>query len=91
MLIADTGQDDGRFFHVPVDELDDGKQSEIKELRLFEEEQEVSFLEMIGKQRSHVRFGVDEEGEIYVTSKQDGKVRKLVPSPESTKYQNSLE
>jgi hypothetical protein len=26
-----------------------------------------------------VRFGVDEEGEIYVTSKQDGKVRKLVP------------
>ena len=31
-----------------------------------------------------MRFGVDEEGEIYVTSKQDSKVRKLVSSPESS-------
>ena len=71
---------DGRFFHVPVEELVDGKQATIKELRLFEGKQEVSFLEIIGKKRSDVRFGVDEEGEIYVTSKQDGKVRKLIPS-----------
>ncbi len=71
---------DGRFFHVPVEELVDGKQAKIKELRLFEGKQEVSFLEIIRKKRSDVRFGVDEEGEIYVTSKQDGKVRKLIPS-----------
>lgn len=74
---------DARFFHVPVDKLVDGKQAKIKELRLFDGEKEASFLEIIGKQRSDVRFGVDEVGEIYVTSKQDGKVRKLVPSPES--------
>ena len=74
---------DGRFFHVAVDELVDGKQAKIEELRLFEGEQEASFLEIIGKDRSDVRFGVDEEGEIYVTSKQDGTVRKLVPSPKN--------
>ncbi len=52
---------DGRFFHVPVDELVDGQQTTIKELRLFKGKQEVSFLEIIGKKRSDVRFGVDKE------------------------------
>ncbi|MDJ0597214.1 MAG: PQQ-dependent sugar dehydrogenase [Pleurocapsa sp. MO_226.B13] len=77
-IFADFGSD-ARFFHVPIDELVNGKQAEIKELRLFNEEKEVSFLEIVGKARSDVRFGVDEAEEIYVTSKQDGKVRKLVP------------
>ncbi len=78
-IFADFGSD-ARFFHVPVDELVDGKQAKIEELKLFNGKSETSFLEIIGKERSDVRFGVDEEGEIYVTSKQDGKVRKLVPS-----------
>lgn len=83
-IFADFGSD-ARFFHVPVDELVDGKQATIKELRLFDGKREVSsFLEIIGKERSDVRFGVDEAGEIYVTSKQDGKVRKLVPSPKKS-------
>ncbi len=81
-IFADFGSD-ARFFHVPVDELVDGKQATIKELRLFEGEREVSILDLIGKERSDVRFGVDEAGEIYVTSKQDGKVRKLVPSAQN--------
>ncbi len=82
-IFADFAND-ARFFHVPVDELVDGKQAKVKELRLFDGEREASFLEIIGKDRSDVRFGVDEEGEIYLTSKEDGKVRKLVPSPESS-------
>ena len=81
-VFADFGSD-GRFFHVPVDELVDGKQATIKELRLFEGKKERSFLKMVGKSRTDVRFGIDEAGELYVTSKQDGKVRKIVPSPES--------
>jgi len=80
-IFADFGSD-ARFFHVPVDELVNGKQAKIKELRLFDGEREVSsFLDILGKERSDVRFGVDETGEIYVTSKKDGKVRKLLPSP----------
>jgi glucose/arabinose dehydrogenase len=89
-IFADFGSD-GRFFHVPIDELADGKQATIKELRLFEGKNERSFLEMVGKQRTDVRFGIDEAGELYVTSKQDGKVRKIVPSPESPNYQSKVQ
>ncbi|WP_414581919.1 PQQ-dependent sugar dehydrogenase [Scytonema sp. PCC 10023] len=79
---------DGRFFYVPVNDLVNGKQAKIKELRLFDGDRETSFLKMVGRNRSDIRFGIDEEGEIYVTSKSDGKVRKLVPSPESPNYKN---
>jgi glucose/arabinose dehydrogenase len=82
-IFADFGHD-GRFFHVPVDELINGKQAKIKELRLFDGDREASFLDIIGEDRSHVRIGLDEAGEIYVTSKRDGKVRKFIPSPESS-------
>jgi len=88
-IFADFGSD-GRFFHVPVDELVEGKQATIKELRLFEGKKERSFLEMVGKKRTDVRFGIDEAGKLYVTSKQDGKVRKIVPSPESINSQSKI-
>ena len=68
-----------RFFHVPVDQLVNGRQARIKELKLFDGNVGASFLEIIGSKRSDVRFGIDEQGESYVTSKSDGKVRKLVP------------
>lgn len=85
-VFADFGSD-GRFFHVPVNELVDGKQAKIKELRLFDGNKERSFKEIVGKKRTDVRFGIDEVGELYVTSKQDGKVRKIIPSPKSPNYQ----
>ena len=47
-IFADFGSD-ARFFHVPVDELVDGKQATIKELRLFDGDREISsILEIIG-------------------------------------------
>jgi glucose/arabinose dehydrogenase len=82
-IFADFGHD-GRFFHVPVNKLVNGKQTKVKELRLFDGDREASFLEILDEDRSHVRFGMDEAGEIYVTSKRDGKVRKFVPSPKSS-------
>lgn len=85
-IFADFAND-GRFFHVPVDELVNGKQAKIKELRFFDGKREASFLEIIGSERSDIRFGVDEEGEIYLTTKSDGKVRKLVASPQSAHSQ----
>lgn len=88
-IFADFSND-GRFFHVPVDELINGKQATIKELRLFDRRQETSFPKIVGNERSDVRFGTDDAGEIYVTSKSDGKVRKLIPSPESPNYQTYL-
>ncbi|MBW4597578.1 MAG: PQQ-dependent sugar dehydrogenase [Brasilonema angustatum HA4187-MV1] len=78
-IFGDFGND-GRFFHVPVNQLVNGKQAKIKELRLFDGKRETSFLKIAGSERSDIRFGIDEAGEIYVTSKSDGKVRKLVRS-----------
>ncbi|MGL5081156.1 MAG: PQQ-dependent sugar dehydrogenase [Microcoleaceae cyanobacterium] len=74
---------DGRFFHVPVNELVEGSQATLRELRLYDGNLQGSFLDFLGFPRSDVRFGVDAAGEIYVTSKQDGTVRKLVPTPET--------
>ncbi|MDF5726376.1 MAG: PQQ-dependent sugar dehydrogenase [Rhizonema sp. PD37] len=71
---------DGRFFHVPVDNLIDGRQAQVKELRLFDGDTERTFLEIVGNPRSEARFGIDEQRELYVTSKSDGKVRKIVSS-----------
>ena len=79
-IFADFGND-GRFFHVPVNQLINGKQAKIQELRLFDGQKETTFLKIVATKRSDVRLGIDEEGEIYVTSKSDGKVRKIVTAP----------
>ncbi|MDF5714423.1 MAG: PQQ-dependent sugar dehydrogenase [Rhizonema sp. NSF051] len=78
-IFADFAND-GRFFHVPVDNLIDGRQAQVKELRLFDGDTERTFLEIVGNPRSEARFGIDEQRELYVTSKSDGKVRKIVSS-----------
>jgi glucose/arabinose dehydrogenase len=76
-IFADFGSD-ARFFHVSVDQLVDGTQAQLQELRFGEGGQTLSFLDITGLQRSGVRIGTDEVGELYVISKQDGIVRKLV-------------
>lgn len=88
-VFGDFGND-GRFFHVPTDDLTLGQQTPIQELRLFDGTQEKTFQEIIGDPRSDVRFGVDDNQEIFVTSKRNGKIYQLIPSPESTQTQPSL-
>ncbi len=81
---------DGRFFHIPIEDLVNGSQADIQELRLDRGNEEQSFVEVVGNSglggsnRSDVRFGVDETGEIDVTSKQDAQVRRLVASLETS-------
>lgn len=88
-VFGDFGND-GRFFHVPTDDLTLGQQTPIEELRLFDGTQQKTFLEIIGDPRSDVRFGVDDNQEIFVTSKRNGKIYQLIPSPESTQTQPRL-
>ncbi|NJO45781.1 MAG: sugar dehydrogenase [Oscillatoriales cyanobacterium RM2_1_1] len=83
-VFGDFGND-GRFFHGPVNQLVNGSQGTLQELRLYDGNVQESFLDILGLPRSDVRFGVDATGEIYVTSKSDGKVRKLVASPETNR------
>ncbi|MFN5514380.1 MAG: PQQ-dependent sugar dehydrogenase, partial [Cyanobacteriota bacterium] len=68
---------DGRFFHVGVDQLIQGQQAALSELRIFQDGEAVSFLSILNKPRSDVRFGLDESGEIYLINKQDGVVRQV--------------
>ncbi len=77
-VFADFSRD-ARFFQVGVDDLIEGQQAPIEELPLFQNEQPTTFLDIVNSNRSDVRFGVDETGELYVTSKQDGIVRKVLP------------
>ncbi|MDV2998654.1 MAG: hypothetical protein N5P05_000260 [Chroococcopsis gigantea SAG 12.99] len=79
--IAADFANDGRFFNVSSPQLVNGQQATLSELRLFNGTTETSFLDIVQSDRSDVRFGVDEAGEIYVTNKKDGIVRKIVRSP----------
>ena len=68
----------GRIFHVPVSDLVIGKQTELKELTLKRAGNTIGLLNLVaGPDRVDLRFGQDRAGEIYVLTKQDGKVRKL--------------
>jgi glucose/arabinose dehydrogenase len=67
----------GRVFHVPVRDLRPGVQTTIKELALFEGGRPAALQELVGR-RVDLRFGQDEAGEVYLLTKQDGAIRKLV-------------
>lgn len=74
----------GRIFTLDVDALMDGSQAVIDELTLFSGGQETTLLELLGDDfRADLRFGLDAAGEIYLLTKRDGMVRRLVPEPAS--------
>ena len=68
----------GRVFHVPVAELRLGEQAQLQELTLLRNGQPTTLLGLLGKSRADLRFGQGGDGEIYVLTKQDGKIRRLV-------------
>ena len=69
----------GRILHVPVDGLNPGAQATLEELRLLRGGSPVTLRTLVGGSNGRVdlRFGQDEAGEIYVLTKQDGKIRKI--------------
>ena len=72
----------GRVFHVPVRDLQQGKQTAAKELTLRHRGRVVTLMALVGgaNRRVDLRFGQDEAGEIYILTKQDGHVRRLAPA-----------
>ena len=76
----------GRLFHIETDNLQSGKPTEIRELRLVIQGKEQDLIDLVGYPntyrpgpRADIRLGVDESGELYLLSKGDGRVRQLVP------------
>ena len=71
----------GRIFYVDVDDLVEGSQATINELTLLDvngvETTMLDIVSAVSATRVDLRFGIDQQGEIYVMSKQDGKVRRL--------------
>lgn len=71
----------GRIFHVPLSSLVVGRQAPLSELTLKRNRSTIELMDLVGgPDRVDLRFGQDRAGEIYVLTKQDGKVRKLAPT-----------
>lgn len=72
----------GRVFYAKADDLANDKKAEIRELGLVHNGAHTSLLEIMGHSpRADLRFGMDQDGELYVLTKQDGWVRKLTAAP----------
>ena len=68
----------GRVFFVNMVDLKSGKQAPIKEAQVFLNGNRVTIRQLCGRDPVDMRFGRDKKGELYVFSKADGKVYKLV-------------
>ncbi len=76
----------GRLFSIETDAIDDEQPKEITEIRLVIDEREQDLVEVAGfantygpGDRVDLRLGTDSTGELYLLTKGDGWIRKLVP------------
>jgi glucose/arabinose dehydrogenase len=69
----------GRLFYIEMADVKQGKQATIKEWKFSLEGKQRTFKELTGNdQRVDMHFGKDAQGELYILTKPDGKVYKLV-------------
>lgn len=68
----------GRVFVADVADIRSKPRAEVQELRLCINGVEKTLRELVGQGRIDLRLGRDEKGELYLLTKRDGKVRKLV-------------
>lgn len=73
----------GRIFFADVDRLTNGRPAPFFELPLVYAGKRQSVLEIVHADRADLRFGLDDRGEIYVLTKQDGVVRQLAHAVET--------
>jgi glucose/arabinose dehydrogenase/cytochrome c2 len=74
----------GRLFYVEMADIKRGKQAPIKEWKMSINGKQTSFKDIIGKGRIDLHFGRDANGELYLLTKADGKVYKLVSAEITT-------
>lgn len=68
----------GRLFYVEMKDLKLGQQATIKEFQMTVNGQQKTLVETTGDTKVDVRFGRDHTGEMYILTKPDGKVYKIV-------------
>lgn len=74
----------GRLFYVNIADLKLGSQASIKEWQITVNGKKTTLLELCKHNKVDLRFGRDSKGEIYLWSKQDGKVYRVVNDKTST-------
>ena len=68
----------GRLFYVDVADIKQGKQALIKEWKILVNNIPRTLKELCGNDRVDLHFGRDSKGELYILTKADGKVYRLV-------------
>ena len=77
-LFGDIGT--GKLFFVNVKDLKLGKQATIKKWNISKDGMLTSPAQLCKNTRVDMRFGMDSKGELYLLTKYDGKIYKLVQS-----------
>jgi len=68
----------GRLFYVEMKDLKLGSQAIIRELQISIDGTRKTLVELCGADKVDERFGRDRHGELYITTKPDGKIYKVV-------------
>ncbi|HZB11727.1 MAG TPA: PQQ-dependent sugar dehydrogenase [Chryseolinea sp.] len=68
----------GRVFYVEMSDLKLGQQAVIREMKVAINGKVTTLVDLCGAQKVDMRFGRDHRGELYVLTKPDGKVYKVV-------------
>ena len=75
-VFGDLGS--GRLFFVNTNELKLGKQATVKEWKISMNGVPTTLAALCKNKRVEMRFGMDAKGELYIFTKADGKVYRLV-------------
>ncbi len=74
----------GRLFYVEMNDLKVGSQATIKEWQVNFNGERKTLVQLSGASKVDERFGRDRHGELYLTTKPDGKIYRLVSAQKST-------
>lgn len=72
----------GRLFYTNIADMKQGKLAPIKEWKITIDNQPRTLKELCGSDRIDLHFGQDMQGEIYILTKADGKMYKLIGAVE---------
>ena len=68
----------GRLFYIDLADIKQGNQSTIKEINITVNGIPTTLTKLCGNDRADLHFGRDAKGEVYILTKTDGKVYKIV-------------
>ncbi|MEO8111380.1 MAG: PQQ-dependent sugar dehydrogenase [Ginsengibacter sp.] len=74
----------GRLFYIDLTDVKQGKQAPIKEWSVSVNDTIKTLKEICGNNRVDLRFGQDSQGELYILTKEDGKVYKLMSATDKS-------